>query len=98
MHDRRRGAAVTCAHDDPAIAAARAFGADLLVPAGDIRLPAEAGLRTKLLERDLARLARARQMLIDELRVAAAELESIYGDRHATVIAARRALTLASLA
>jgi len=84
------------AHDDPTFAAARAF-AELPVLAGDPPLPADAGLRTKLLERDLQRAADMRVLLSVTLGKAADELESLYGADHPSVREARRAITLARL-
>lgn len=87
---------MTAAHDDPAFAAVRAF-AELPVLAGAAPLPADAGLRTKLLERDLERAARTHDLLIDVLRRASSDLERLVGSDDPLVREAKRALVLARL-
>lgn len=87
---------MTAAHDDPAFAAVRAF-ADLPVLAGDAPLPPDAGLRTKLLQRDLERACAARDELVRVCAGLADELQTLYGIEHESVRAARRAIVLARL-
>jgi hypothetical protein len=77
-------------HEDQRLEVARAFAADL-------PLIAEEGLRTKLLQRDADRLERTRQMLCDALADLLREHALLVGNDHRHVVAARRALTLASL-
>lgn len=62
----------------------------------DPNLPAE-GPRSSLLQRDVDRLERVRDMLIDALRDTTERLASMRGQDDEVVRAARRALTLASL-
>ncbi len=69
-------------------AATRAFGADL---------PPAAGFRLRLLERDIERARRARDLLVESLRMTARELEALYGADHASVREAKRAITIAGL-
>lgn len=83
--------------DDPASAAVRVFSELPVLPC-DPPLPADAGLRTTLLERDLANATAANRTLRDALRECVSHLERADGNEAASLArAARRALTLGSL-
>lgn len=82
---------MTHAHDDPAIAAARAFGADLPL------LPAETSFRTKLKDHQIEKLCGVRTVLIEALADAVRELQALYGEEHPTVRQGHRAIVLARL-
>lgn len=63
----------------------------------DAPSPQTEGPRSSLLQRDVDRLERVRDMLIDALRDTTERLASMRGQDDEVVRAARRALTLASL-